>query len=74
MAVVGPLMERASAELVGRYEVADSIAGSDPPQYVSIIDYPDDESVRQVFDDPSYQALGSARDAAFDRYEIVILK
>ncbi len=73
LAVVRPLMERAGAKLISRYEVGEKIAGSAPPQYLTIIEYPDKAAVRRVFDDPSYVALKSIRNEAFSRYDVCSL-
>lgn len=70
LSVVGPLMERAGAKLISRYEVGEKISGSELPQYLSIIEYPDENAVRQVFHDPSYIALKSVRDEAFSHYDV----
>lgn len=72
--LVGPLMERAGAQVVDRYEVAYSISGATPSQFVSIIEYPDEDAVRSVFDDPSYLAGKAVRDAAFSQYDVCVLR
>lgn len=73
LSVVGPLMERSGAKLISRYEVTEKISGSEPPQFLSIIEYPDEGALRQVFEDPSYVALKPVREEAFSRYDVCTL-
>lgn len=72
LAIVGPLMADAKAQLVARYERHATIAG-DPATFFTIVDYPDRAAVEKVFHHPDYLALGAVRKAAFARYDISIM-
>ncbi|OZA13735.1 MAG: hypothetical protein B7Y02_05565 [Rhodobacterales bacterium 17-64-5] len=72
--VVSPLMQTAGARLINRYEVKRTLSGSDLPEVVSIIEYPDTEAVRRVFEAAEYLALAPVREAAFQRYDICVLE
>ncbi len=74
LAVTGALMDAAGARIVERYERVEIVSGTTVPQFVTIIEYPDHAAVRRVFDDPDYLALAPMRDAAFQRYEIAIMR
>lgn len=73
LAVVGPLMDKAGARLISRYEVQQNLSGTDLPQFVSIIEYPDAEAVRMVFESLEYHALKPVLHAAFSRYDLCVL-
>lgn len=74
LAVVTPLMEKAGARLLSRHSVAENLSASEPPQFVSMVEYPDADAIRLVFEDPEYLALRRVRDAAFSRYDICVLE
>ncbi len=71
--VAGPLMEKAGATLISRHEVAENLSGSDLPQFVSVVEYPDADAVRMVFNHPDYIALKPVLDRAFSRYDVCVL-
>lgn len=70
--VVGPLMQSAGAKIAKRFELRDCIAGSNEIQYVSVIDYPDEASVKLVFDSDEYKSLEDVKKQAFSRYQVNI--
>ncbi|MFM7446413.1 MAG: DUF1330 domain-containing protein [Tabrizicola sp.] len=71
--VVGPLMEAAGARLISRHAVSRVIAGGPAAQFVSLIEYPTDAAVKQVFEHPSYLALDPVKAKAFSQYQVSIL-
>lgn len=71
--VVGPLMESAGAKVISRYELADSIAGTNEIQYVTIIEYPDKTSVDHVFDSDEYKSLETVKALAFAKYQVNLI-
>ncbi len=73
VSVVTPLMEAAGAKLISRHEVSESLSGSAPPHYVSLIEYPNDQAILKVFDHPDYQSLKQVKDLAFSRYDVYVL-
>jgi uncharacterized protein (DUF1330 family) len=72
LSVVLPLMERAGAKVISRHETMTVLAGDHAPQYISIVEFPSDLAIQQVFDSPDYLNLADMREAAFDRYEICV--
>ncbi|WP_162946951.1 DUF1330 domain-containing protein [Ruegeria sp. EL01] len=73
LSVVAPLMQAAGARLISRYEVSQSLSGSELPHYVSIVEYPDDQALKMVFEHPDYIALQGVKDKAFCRYDVCVL-
>lgn len=73
VSVVTPLMEAAGAKLINRYEVLENLSGSEIPHYVSIIEYPNDQAIRMVFEHPDYHLLKQVKDMAFSRYDVCVL-
>lgn len=70
---VGPLMQAAGARLVSRHAVGRLLSGDSPARFVSIMEYPSDAEVRQVFESSAYLALAQIKAAAFSQYEVCIL-
>jgi len=70
LSVVGPLMHSAGAKILQRFEVCDTIAGHKEVQYVSIIEYPDAQSLRLVFDSDEYKSLENVKMQAFAFYQV----
>jgi len=70
LSVVGQLMETAGAKILSRFELTDSIVGDNEFQFVTVIEYPDDASVKSVFDSQEYKSLGETKLAAFAKYQI----
>jgi uncharacterized protein (DUF1330 family) len=70
---VAPLMEAAGASLVSRHSVTRVLAGEGRPGLVSVMDYPSDAAVRQVFESPAYLALEQIKAEAFNHYEVLVL-
>ncbi|MEH6630242.1 MAG: DUF1330 domain-containing protein [Halopseudomonas aestusnigri] len=73
LSVVGPLMEKAGAKLITRYEISENLSDTEVPQYVSVVEYPDDETLQMVFSNPDYISLKAVREKAFSRYDICVI-
>lgn len=71
--VAGPLLEKAGAKIVQRFEFSETIIGLEPAQSVIIVEYPSRDAVDQVFGSDEYQALKKTRDKAFSNYQISIV-
>ena len=71
--MVAPLMEAAGARLVSRNVVSRVLSGDSPAQFVSLMDYPSEAAVRQVFDSPAYLGLTLIKAAAFSQYQVSVL-
>jgi uncharacterized protein (DUF1330 family) len=71
--VVGPLIEAAGARLISRHAVSRVLAGDGPADIVSLVDYPSDAALKQVFESPSYLALDGVKAKAFSQYQVVVL-
>ena len=72
LAVVSPLMEAAGAKLISRYEVSENLSETELPQFVSVIEYPDEEAVQMVFGSPAYLSLKDVKERAFSRYDVCV--
>lgn len=71
--VVGPLMQAAGARLVSRHAVSRAVAGDSPAAFVSLVDYPSEAAIRQVFESPAYRALDRVKAEAFSQYQVSVL-
>lgn len=71
--VTGPLLERAGARIIKRFEVSEMVVRGLPAQSVVIVEYPSREAVDMVFGSPEYAAITPVRDRAFLTYAISIV-
>ena len=72
--VVGPLMESAGAKIVSRFELSENIAGSSEFQFVTVVEYPDEASVKTVFESEEYRSLAKVKKLAFSKYQVNVTK
>ena len=70
LGVVGPLMESAGATVVSRYQFAESVAGANEFQFLTLVEYPDEASWRRVFDSDEYKSLEDVKALAFANYQV----
>lgn len=68
------LLEAAGAEIIQGYEVSETIVGSDLPERVTIVRYPDREAIDKVFESAEYHALRAIRERAFLSYQIGVVQ
>ncbi len=71
--VVGPLVEAAGGRLIDRFEVAKTIVGQGSAQFITLVEYPDEEAIHSVFQSDEYKALEETRNKAFSSYQVNIL-
>jgi uncharacterized protein (DUF1330 family) len=71
--VVGPLMQAAGARLVSRHAVSRALAGNKPAEILSLVEYPSEAAIRQVFENPAYLALDRVKAEAFSQYQVSLL-
>jgi uncharacterized protein (DUF1330 family) len=71
--VVSPLMQAAGARLISRHAVSRAVAGDSPAQFVSLVEYPSEAAIRQVFESPAYLALDRIKAEAFSQYQVSVL-
>lgn len=74
LATTAPLLERAGAEILQRYEVKEAVVGEPPAEFVTIVRYPDRSAVDTVFQSSEYHALREIRRQAFSTYQINIVQ
>jgi uncharacterized protein (DUF1330 family) len=69
-----PLLEKAGAEILQSYEIADTIVGEKLPQMATVVRYPSRSAVDMVFESTEYHALKEIRERAFLTYQIGIVE
>lgn len=69
-----PLFKQAGGQPVGRYKVDEQILGEYTPDIVVVMEFPDNDSIKRVFDSEPYKALIPDREKAFHSLEIFIGK
>ncbi|WP_168797965.1 DUF1330 domain-containing protein [Pacificoceanicola onchidii] len=71
--VTQPLMERAKAKIVQRFDVSKAVVGGKPAETIILVEYPDHDAVASVFQSPEYEAVKPIRDEAFSRYSVSVV-
>ena len=71
--ITGPLLEAAGARILQRFEIHDVIVGETPAKSVVIVEYPDMEALKSVFESTEYKAITEIRDAAFLTYQVSVV-
>ena len=71
MVTTGPLLERANARIIGRYEIGQTIVGAANANTMTIVEYPDQAAVETVFESAEYGWLKDVRAQAFKHYQIM---
>jgi uncharacterized protein (DUF1330 family) len=72
--VTDPLLKKAGAKIVKRFEINEVIVGRRPAKSVVIVEYPDRASVDLVFGSPEYKSVIPMRDQAFSDYQVSIVE
>lgn len=67
-----PMFVQAGGKPLGRYKIQDKIAGSGSANMTVVMEFPNSESIKQVFDSAAYQPLIPYRDKAFQNIDIFI--
>ena len=70
LSVVGPLMESAGAKIVSRFELLDNVTGNNDIQYVTLLEYPNEASIKMVFESDEYRSLADVKEQAFSMYQV----
>ena len=70
--VAGPLMTAAGGTFTGRFGRMADLVGESGPQQVAIMEFPNEEAVRNAFESPEYQAVVPQRDKAFEKLNIIL--
>lgn len=68
------LLEKAQAKPVAKYEINETIIGSSKLSYVTIIEFPEEASIHQLFASEEYQKIIKFREQAFIRVDAFISK
>lgn len=70
---VRPLLAAAGVKPSFRGPVAETIAGSEPPAVIMVLEFPDTKAAADFFAQDAYQALIPLRDESFERMEIYVV-
>jgi uncharacterized protein (DUF1330 family) len=69
---VAQLYQQVGAQSIHKYKISEASIGEYTPSIVSIMQFPDKESLDHVFESASYQTLIPLRDKAFLKVESYI--
>jgi len=68
----GPLLFGAGGVINGQYQTTTQVVGDGGPQNILIMDFPDEDAIRRVFDSAEYANAIPDRDAAFEQITVVV--
>ena len=68
------LNEKAEAKPLAKYEINATIIGSSKLSYVAVMEFPNEESIHQLFSSEDYKNLLSYREQAFIKVDAFISK
>ncbi len=68
-----PLLEKAGARIIKRFEINEVVVGRRPARTVMIVEYPSRAAVDMVFGSPEYERVKPIRDQAFLDYQVSIV-
>ena len=74
LATTTPLLQKAGAKILFRVGVDKTIVGQSSAKYLTLVEYPDEEAIRMVFESSEYGLLKEVRERAFSHYEIFLLE
>jgi uncharacterized protein (DUF1330 family) len=61
----GPLFKKAGGTPVAKYQLAERVVGTADGQFLVIMEFPNKEAIRSVFESAEYKALLPARDKGY---------
>ena len=67
-----PLIKAAGGKPLGRYAYAEAITGGGFPGVVLAVEFPDAQTIRDLFASDAYTALIPTRDKAFTSFNVCI--
>lgn len=70
----GPLFKKFGGMPLAKYKISEAIVGTQMTQVVVVMQFPNDEAIKNVFDSEAYKALLPSRDKAFTALNVFIGK
>jgi uncharacterized protein (DUF1330 family) len=72
--ILGPVMQRAGAQIAKRFSVIEPVVGRPPFSTLIIVEYPDHAAMDMVLSSKEYQDAIPMRDMAFSSYAKIIVE
>lgn len=72
LSVTEPLLEKAGAKIIRRFKMTQAVVGIAPSITAVLVEYPNIDAIRSVFESDEYLAIKSVRDQAFSYYSVSI--
>lgn len=69
---IGPVFAKNGGKPVGQYKTIEQIAGEDSPEMVSIVEFENAETIRNLVNSEEFQALSELRSRVFSKLNLVI--
>jgi len=66
------LYQKVEAQPVAKYKISEALIGTQNPHLVSVMEFPNQEAVNQVFQGEAYQQLLPYREKAFVKVEAYV--
>ena len=68
----GPLFAKAGGKPLGRFKITEHLKGNHTPQMVAVMQFPNSQAIKKVFDSAEYETLIPIRNKAFTELNLFI--
>lgn len=68
------LYEQVDAKIVDRYPIAQTLIGEDSPDFMLVVEFPDQEAFVELFSSKAYQDLVPYRQKGFEKLQVYVSK
>ena len=71
---INQLYENAGAKVTGRYPIVQTLVGEEKPNFILVVEFPDQEALQKLFTSEEYKKLVPYREKAFSKLNVFISK
>ena len=69
---INQLYENAGAEVTNRYPIVQTLMGDEKPNFILVVEFPNQTSLHQLFTSEDYKKLVPYREKAFSKINVFI--
>lgn len=69
---INQLYDNVGAEVTSRYPIVQTLLGEEKPDFILVVEFPDQQSLQQLFTSEEYKNLVPYREKAFSKINVFI--
>ncbi len=69
---INELYKEARAEVTDRFPIYQTALGDEKPDFVLVVEFPDEKSLQQLFSSEKYKEIAPYREKAFNKLNVLI--